>query len=355
MERRLYIPRGTIAGRNTIIDVLGVTDTLWVRARMADGRAEILPGHLLSTPAPGRQSWGFPLPEGLVKSLTVLPAADGPELETGPDFELTDLLPEAPPDGLPAVFVRKNRIRDVPTLRFMVEQLLESPAYGPLVKTEAVKVLGYMAVEDGDSDFVIWALALLDTKLAQASGDFTSAKGSSKQHPVHVEISLRFIRVLALLSLGRYEEALAEFALMAAHDEAVGKVPIIAFNLSQATLLSGWILARGGETEAAEARLKAVIAIFRAAAQTMPSSKAKLFGELSTSLQAATAASDLLAGLAGRFSLDWEGQHGPNLIAQRFSRLTTSASQQRMAASLAQAAQFVAARRNGAAGGSPRG
>ncbi len=340
--------RGTVTGRRVFFELLGPEDAavppLRVTVALADGSGVELTGKALR-PSPRKPgNIAFDLPPGLVKAVRVELAGDPPgsALPAAPEFEIGDLLPAAEDGRLPSVFLRKKRIKHVGTLRFMAEQLLESDQYGPLVKTEAVKVLGYMAVEDGDPQAVEWALSLLDAKLAEVRERFRSVKGSSKENPTHAEISLNFIRNLALLSLGRYAEALALMTDFTRHEASVAQAPIIAFNLTQALLLHGWILARAGQSEAATQQLRAVIAVFRAAAQNMPTSKAKMFAELGASLQAATVACDLLAGLTGRSVMEWAGYHGAMNMATRFSRLSTHASQARLAEHLEKAAQHLA-------------
>lgn len=340
--------RGTVTGRRVFLELLGPEELsippLRVAVAFADGSLVEIPQGALR-PSPRKPcNIAFDLPPGLVKAVQVEWAADAPgtALLTGTEFELADLLPDAQDGRLPPAFLRKSRIKHVGTLRFMAEQLLESEQYGPLVKTEAVKVLGYMAVEDGEPQTVEWAMGLVDAKLADVREQFRSAKGSSKENPTHAEISLNFIRNLCLLTLGRHAEALDLMADFTRHEASVAQAPIIAFNLTQVLLLHGWILARAGQAEPAARQLRAVIAVFRAAAQSMPISKAKMFAELGASLQAATVACDLLAGLSGRATMDWAGYHGATSMAVRFSRLSTQASQIRLAARLEEAVQHLA-------------
>jgi hypothetical protein len=231
----------------------------------------------------------------------------------------------------------------------MAEQVSCSEEYSPFVQIEAVKVLSYMSIEDGSPELIGRALELLERQFSRVDWD-RSRKGTSKEHPLHITISLRFIRLLALLTLGRYEEALEEMAGFDVHVDAVASTPIIAFNLGLGLILHGWILARGGDTPAAIPRLQGVIATFRSAAQSMPAAKSKIFAELGMTLQGATVAIDLINGSRGRLTLEWNGYHGALRIAKHFSRLTISSSQERMASALEAAAQMVAVRRGANAG-----
>jgi hypothetical protein len=106
----------------------------------------------------------------------------------------------------------------------------------------------------------------LNAKLAEVREQFRGAKVNSNENPTNAEISLNFIRNLALLMLGRHAEAPGLMDDLARHEASVGDAPIIASNLTQSLLPHGWILARAGEAEAAARPLRAVIGAFRAAA-----------------------------------------------------------------------------------------
>jgi hypothetical protein len=352
MEPKQQAWSGTISGRRARIELRGDTAPEgWPRLGFLVipglGQPILMPPSEVQASADGT-IFTFALPSGFIRSIrTHLLREDGTlaeELPYAADYEIRDLMPASLKGVLPVTFMRKNRIRHLGTLQFMAEQVSCSEEYNPFVQIEAVKVLSYMSIEEGSPELVAWALDLIDRQFSRINWD-GARKGTSKEHPLHITISLRFIRLLALLTLGRYEEALAEMVGFDTHVDAVASTPIIAFNLSLGLVLHGWILVRGGDTQAAIPRLQGVIATFRAAAQSMPAAKSKIFAELGMALQGATVAIDLINGSRGRLTLEWDGYHGALRIAKRFSRLTTSASQERFAAALEAAAEMVAVRR----------
>lgn len=289
--------------------------------------------------------YGVTLPDGFVRSvrthLAVAGGGLGPELGYGADYEILDLMPASVNGLLPITFMRKNRIRHAGTLQFMVEQVSTSPEYGHFVQIEAVKVLAYLAIEDGEPKTIDAALRLLDAQFARLEG-LPTAKGSSKEHPRHILISLRFIRILGALMNGQPKEALEDMGALQEHVSEVVAAPITAYNLGLALLLHAWILARGGKTAEALRVAEAIIGIFRAASATMPSAKSKIFAELGMTLQSATVAIDIISGLMGRQALDWDGTLSSVTMARRFSRLTTNEAIERFGRRLEEAAALVA-------------
>ncbi|MDB5378034.1 MAG: hypothetical protein JWR00_2480 [Rubritepida sp.] len=343
---------GTITGRRAQIELRSDTPietppALRFSVTPGDGPPLVMKASRVR-PLPTGAVYGVTLPDGFVRSVRTHLLDDkgelGPELPYGADYEILDLMPVSRNGLLPLTFMRKNRIRHLGTLQLLAEQVSTSPEYGPFVQIEAVKVLSYMAVEDGAPDAIDSAIRLIDAQVARLHTLPEDKKGSSKEHPRHILISLRFIRILASLMNGRPQEAMEDMASLAEHVPQVPVAPITAFNLGLALVLQAWILARGGETEEAVRISEAIVGIFRAAAANMPSAKSKIFAELGMTLQSATVAIDLVSGLKGRQPLEWDGTLSATIMARRYSRLTTNASVERLGRRLEEAAAYVAAR-----------
>jgi len=354
MEAHPQAWSGTVTGRRVRMELRSETPL----ERPPLVRFSVMPGDgppVIMAPSrvralPSGAVYGVTLPPGFVRSvrthLSDLEGTLGPELAYGPNYEILDLMPESRNGVLPLTFMRKNRIRHLGTLQLMAEQVSTSPEYGPFVQIEAVKVLAYMAIEDTSPEAILTAIRLLDTQFARLDS-LPEAKGSSKEHPRHILISLRFIRILGLLMIGQPQDALDEMTALEAHVGQVSEAPITAFNLGLTLLLHAWILARGGESAEAIRISEAIIGVFRAAASTMPSAKSKIFAELGMTLQAATVAIDVNAGLKGRQTLDWDSTLSALSMARRFSRLTTNSSMERLGQQLEAAAAYVTERRVG--------
>lgn len=353
MEAHPQAWSGTITGRRARIEIRSETPLerppeLCFSVTPGDGAPLVVKASRMRT-LPTGVVYGVTLPDGFVRSVrTHLSDGEGglgAELAYGADYEILDLMPVSRNGLLPLTFMRKNRIRHLGTLQLMAEQVSTSAEYSPFVQIEAVKVLAYMAIEDGTPEAIDNAIRLLDAqfdRLGTLPGD---KKGSSKEHPRHILISLRFIRILASLMNGRPQEAMDDMASLEEHVPQVPLVPITAFNLGLALILQAWILARGGEAEEAIRISEAIVGAFRAAAMNMPSAKSKIFAELGMTLQSATVAIDLISGLKGRQALEWDGTLSAVIMARRYSRLTTNASIERLGQRLEEAAAYIAAQR----------
>jgi hypothetical protein len=353
MESHTQAWSGTVTGRRARIELRSETPleappALRFSVTPGDGPSVVMAASRVRA-LPNGAVYGVTLPDGFVRSVrTHLSDAEGtlgPELAYGPDYEILDLMPASRNGLLPLTFMRKNRIRHLGTLQLMAEQVSTSPEYSPFVQIEAVKVLAYMAIEDTSPEAIMAAIRLLDAQFARLDG-LPEAKGSSKEHPRHILISLRFIRILGFLMIGRPQDAIDDMTSFGAYVSQVSAAPITAFNLGLTLLLHAWILARGGESAEAMRIAESIVGIFRAAASTMPSAKSKIFAELGMTLQAATVAIDIYTGLKGRQPLEWDGPLSALNMARRFSRLTTNASMERLGQQLEAAAAYVAERRS---------
>ena len=168
---------------------------------------------------------------------------------------------------------------------------------------------------------------VLNAKLAEVREQFRGAKVNSNENPTNAEISLNFIRNLALLMLGRHAEAPGLMDDLARHEASVGDAPIIA-SKPDPVIAAAWLdpraRRRGGGCRKAVAR----------GHRRLPRG--------GTSLQAAAVGCDLLAGRSDRITLNRVGYHGALNIPARSGRLSTHGSQQCLAVRLEPAALHLA-------------
>lgn len=284
-------------------------------------------------PAPSR---------GLKAVRVLLNRGDGVrEVQYASEYELGNLLPDD--DGrMLSVFIKSNRIKDAETLRFQATQIAESERHGFPAKAEVLKILAYSAMEELDESGMEHSLLRIDQFLSYNYNK--GHKGHSKLNPDHMARSLQFIKTNLYLLLRRFDEYHDTMMNMRESVPLVTNAPIIAFNLSLALLVNAWILTRAGRTDESAELGKMVVQVFRLAAANMPAKKPKGFAEIGMSLQAASYAINLINISEGREEASWNDVDSAEMLAERFSRLTTPKSVAAIARRYEEAAQHLAPR-----------
>lgn len=291
----------------------------------------------------------LPRPSGILGAVCVTavsPSNGRAAIPQGDGYALGDLFPKDQDEEVPEALSRAKTVRDAETLGFVVSQIVAHGHHSLYTKTEAIKKLAFMSMQTGSVEDIERSIGLI-TEYLPAAEQFRGKRG--KKHPTHLRVSFLFIRMLANLTSGRHEAALADMEALYDLRQKVRHVPLIASNLSRAVLIYAWVLAASGERSRAAVVFDAVIQMFRDAAAFMPARRQRPFLELNTALRSASQAIACQIALRDE-SRPWDKSVSAMNMAAAYSRLEGREGQSRLALELAAAAETIRAARGAGRG-----
>lgn len=285
---------------------------------------------------PGLTRLTFARPEAVILGVTPqfrMPDGTRPALPAAPAYALADLFPMEEGKEVAAGVIRSNAVTDIETMAFMVRQIVENDAHTAYAKGEAIKKLGYAAMQMGTDADIEDAIRRINDFLPLIHM-FSDKRG--KRNPIHAVVSFIYIRQLAHLMLGQHDKSFADLRELYTYCRLVPTVPLMGSNLSRAVLTLGWILGAAGELKLAGLVFDDTVTIFRDAAANLGARRHRPFLELNVPLRSAGHAIYCKAGFRTQPHMVL-GQRGALAIASGFNRVEGEAPQGRLAERLIEA------------------